>query len=325
MRKEGRNMDFEEFKNDLMELLTQELDNRGIENLSLRFDSINSPDGQNERLVVSVGDSKMSMAFRLREIFRDVENGEDMDHAVDRMCNTIKESIEVIETKEQAVKDFVTDYEKVKDNTYLRLVPGDSPILGDTPHKKVEDMALVVSIALVDFSDENGKSVVVVSKPLMEMYGIDEQQLFADAEKNSLSYEPVVFTPLGDMIKNLIQAENLPDPADEGIIAYIATNRSGFHGASVVSYPDFCEKAAETMGGSFYLLPSSVHEFILIKDDGTPKAKDLNKMIKNVNETVLEPRDFLSNQCYHYDAKSKTLETGLKYAQKVQQKKGGVR
>ena len=318
-------MDFEAFKNELMELVTQELDNREIENLSLRFDSINSPDGQNERLVVSVGDSKMSMAFRLREIFRDVENGEDMEHAVNRMVNTIKESISVIETKEQDVKAFVTDYEKVKDNTYLRLVPGDSPILGETPHKKIEDMALVVSIALVDFSDEHGKSVVVVSKPLMEMYGIDEQQLFADAERNSLSYEPVVFTPLGEMIKNLIQAENLPDPADEGIIAYIATNRTGFHGASVLTYPDFCKEAAETMGGSFYLIPSSVHEFILIKDDGTPKAKDLNKMIKNVNETVLEPRDFLSNQCYHYDAKSKTLETGLKYAQKVQQRKGGAR
>ncbi len=318
-------MDFEEFKNELMELLTQELDNRGIENLSLRFDTINSPDGQNERLVVAVGDSKMTMAFRLREIYRDIENGEEMDHAVGRMCNTIKESIEVIETKEQAVKDFVTDYEKVKDNTYLRLVPGDSPILGDTPHKKIEDMALVVSIALVDFSDEKGKSVVVVSKPLMEMYGIDEQQLFADAEKNSLQYEPVVFTPLGQMIKDLIKAENLPDPADEGIIAYIATNRSGFHGASVVSYPDFCKEAAETLGGSFYLIPSSVHEFILIKDDGTPKAKDLNKMIKNVNETVLEPRDFLSDQCYHYDAKTKVLESGLKYADKVKQRKGGAR
>ena len=212
-------MDFEEFKNELMELLTQELDNRGIENLSLRFDSINSPDGQNERLVVAVGDSKMSMAFRLREIYRDVENGEDMDHAVDRMCSTIKESISVIETREQDVKAFITDYEKVKDNTYLRLVPGDSPILGDTPHKKVEDMALVVSIAVVGFSDEHGKSVVVVSKPLMEMYGIDEQQLFADAERNSLQYEPVVFTPLGQMIKDLIKAENFPDPADEGIVA----------------------------------------------------------------------------------------------------------
>ena len=318
-------MDFEEFKNELMELLTQELDNRGIENLSLRFDSINSPDGQNERLVVAVGDSKMSMAFRLREIYRDVENGEDMDHAVDRMCSTIKESISVIETREQDVKAFITDYEKVKDNTYLRLVPGDSPILGDTPHKKVEDMALVVSIALVNFSDENSKSVVVVTKPLMEMYGIDEQQLFADAERNSLQYEPVVFTPLGQMIKDLIKAENLPDPADEGIVAYIATNRSGFHGASVVSYPDFCKEAAETLGGSFYLIPSSVHEFILIKDDGTPKAKDLNKMIKNVNETVLEPRDYLSDQCYHYDAKEKKLETGIQYAARMNERKGGER
>ena len=318
-------MDFEEFKNELMELVTQELDNRGIENISLKFSDINSPDGMNERMIVSVGDSKMSMAFRLKEIFRDIENGEDMDHAVNRICNTIKESISVIETQEEGVKAFITDYEQVKDNTYLRLVPGDSPILSDAPHKKIEDMALVVSINLVDFSDEHGRSVVVVTKPLMEMYGIDENQLFADAERNALAKEPVVLTPLGDMIKNLIQAENLPDPADEGIVAYIATNKSGFHGASVVSYPDFFKEAAETMGGSFFLIPSSVHEFILLKDDGTPKARDLNKMIKNVNETVLEPRDFLSNQCYHYDAKSKTLETGLKYADKVKQKKGGAR
>ena len=67
------------------------------------------------------------------------------------------------------------------------------------------------------------------------------------------------------------------------------------------------------MGGSFYLIPSSVHEFILIKDDGTPKAKDLNKMIKNVNETVLEPRDYLSDQCYHYDAKEKRQQTLLSH------------
>jgi hypothetical protein len=48
-------------------------------------------------------------------------------------------------------------------------------------------------------------------------------------------------------------------------------------------------------------------------------------MIKNVNETVLEPRDILASQCYHYDAKSKVLETGLKYNARVQQRKGGAR
>ena len=318
-------MDFEEFKNELMDLITEEINDRGLEDISLKFTTVDSPDGVTDRLMVSVGDSKMSMAFRLNDIFKDVQNGESMDDAVYKMVNTIEANVSVIKTKEQDVKSFVTDYEKVKDNTYLRLIPGDSPILKDTPHKMIEDMALVVNIHLESFSDANGRSVVVVSKPLMEMYGIDEAQLFADAEKNSLANEPMVFTPLGDMIKHLIEAEELPSPEDVGIVTYIATNKSGFQGAAVAVYPDFCEKAAEAIGGSFYMLPSSVHEFILIKDDGTPKAKDLNAMVKNVNETVLEAKDFLSDQCYHYDAKAKVLETGLKYADKVKQKKGGVR
>ncbi len=318
-------MDFEEFKNTIMDLVSKEVEDRGLEDISMKLTTIDSPDGMTDRLMVSVGDSKMSMAFRLKEIYSSVQDGEDIDHAVYKMVNTIEDSISVIKDKEQDVKSFISDYEKVKDHTYLRMIPGDSPVLKDTPHKMVEDMALVVNIHLESFSDENGRSCVVVSKPLMEMYGIDEKQLFADAEKNSLANEPMVFTPLGDMIKSLIESEELPSPEEAGIVTYIATNKSGFQGAAVAGYPDFAEKAAETIGGSFYMIPSSVHEFILIKDDGMPKAKDLNAMIKNVNETVLEPRDILSAQCYHYDAKNKVLETGLKYANRVQQRKGGAR
>jgi hypothetical protein len=317
-------MDFEDFKNELMELVTMELDNRSIENISLKFNTINSPDGMTDRLIATVGDSKMSMAFRLKEIFTDYENGVSLERCVDRICNTIKENISVIETKEGDVKAFITDYEQVKNHTFFRLVPGDSPVLKEAPHRKIQDMALVVSAHLVDFSDEHGKSVVVVTKPLMEMYGIDEKQLFEDAEKNSVSKEPIVFTPLVDMIKNLIKNDEVPSPEEVGIVTYIATNKSGFHGAAVAAYPEFLDQAAETIGGSFYMLPSSVHEFILIKDDGKPNAKDLNRMIKNVNETVLEPRDFLSNQCYHYDAKTKVLETGVKY-DKSKGKEAGAR
>ena len=317
-------MDFEDFKNELMELVTMELDNRSIENISLKFNTINSPDGMTDRLIATVGDSKMSMAFRLKEIFTDYENGVSLERCVDRICNTIKENISVIETKEGDVKAFITDYNQVKNHTFFRLVPGDSPVLKEAPHRKIQDMALVVSAHLVDFSDEHGKSVVVVTKPLMEMYGIDEKQLFEDAEKNSVSKEPIVFTPLVDMIKNLIKNDEVPSPEEVGIVTYIATNKSGFHGAAVAAYPEFLDQAAETIGGSFYMLPSSVHEFILIKDDGKPNAKDLNRMIKNVNETVLEPRDFLSNQCYHYDAKTKVLETGVKY-DKSKGKEAGAR
>ena len=318
-------MEFEAFKNTIMDLVSKEVEDRGLEGISMKLTTVESPDGMTDRLMVSVDDSKMSMAFRLKEIYQSVEDGEDIDHAVYKMVNTIEDNISFVKEKEQDVKSFISDYEKGKDNTYLRLIPGDSPILKSTPHRMIEDMALVVNVHLDSFSDEHGKSCVVVTKPLMEMYGIDEAQLFADAEKNSLANEPIVFKPLLDMVKDLISKDEIPNPEDVGIVTYIATNTSGFQGAAVAGYPDFCEKAAEAIGGSFYMLPSSVHEFILIKDDGTPKAKDLNRMIKNVNETVLEPRDVLSAQCYHYDAKAKVLETGLNYAQRTQQRKGGAR
>ena len=318
-------MEFEAFKNTIMDLVSKEVEDRGLEGISMKLTTVESPDGMTDRLMVSVDDSKMSMAFRLKEIYQSVEDGEDIDHAVYKMVNTIEDNISFVKEKEQDVKSFISDYEKVKDNTYLRLIPGDSPILKSTPHRMIEDMALVVNVHLDSFSDEHGKSCVVVTKPLMEMYGVDETQLFADAEKNSLANEPIVFKPLLDMVKDLISKDEIPNPEDVGIVTYIATNASGFQGAAVAGYPDFCEKAAEAIGGSFYMLPSSVHEFILIKDDGTPKAKDLNRMIKNVNETVLEPRDVLSAQCYHYDAKAKLLETGLNYAKRTQQRKGGAR
>lgn len=319
-------MEFEEFKHEIMDLVAEEIENRGLEGISMKHETINSPDGVTDRLIVSVDDSKMSMAFRLNDIFNDITNGvESLDGSVYKLVNTITENISVVKTKEDSVKEFILDYDKVKEHTFLRLIPGNSPILGDTPHKMVEDMAVVVNIQLVDFSDDNGRSCVVVSKPLMNMYEIDEAQLFADAEKNSLENEPIVFTPLGDMIKSLIESDNLPTPEEAGVVAYIATNKSGFQGAAVAAYPEFAEKAAETLGGSFYMIPSSVHEFILIKDDGNPRAKDINSMIKNVNETVLEPRDILSGQCYHYDAKTKVLETGLKHNAKIQQKKAGAR
>ena len=95
-------MDFEEFKNELMDLITEEINDRGLEDISLKFTTVDSPDGVTDRLMVSVGDSKMSMAFRLNDIFKDVQNGESMDDAVYKMVNTIEANVSVIKTKEQA-------------------------------------------------------------------------------------------------------------------------------------------------------------------------------------------------------------------------------
>ena len=107
-------MDFEEFKNTLMDLVSKEVDDRGLEDISMKFTTVDSPDGMTERLMVSVGEAKMSMAFRLQEIYKNVEDGEDIDHAVYKIVNTIESSISVIKEKEQDVKNFISDYDHVR-------------------------------------------------------------------------------------------------------------------------------------------------------------------------------------------------------------------
>ena len=315
-------MGYDEFKTAIMEAVEDKIKEQDIEGVSIRNDEIMAADGMTDRLIVSMEGSNISMAFRFQEIY-DGYNG-DIDAQAESLVDNIKLNLQVKE-KEDGVKDFITNYEKAKDHMLLRLIPGDSPALAETPHEMIEDMALVVSLQLESFSDENGRACCMVTDSLMNMYGVSKEELFEVARANSLEQEPVKISPMGSVIANMLREEDFSMPGDMGEVAFIATNTSGFHGAAVLGYPDFAEKAAEEIGGSFYLIPSSVHEFILIKDDGRCGAKNFNSMIKDVNETILSPRDRLSEQCYHYNAKTKTLENGLKHDNKVKEKKAGAR
>lgn len=61
---------------------------------------------------------------------------------------------------------------------------------------------------------------------------------------------------------------------------FVATVPDKIHGAGVIAYPNFMEDAAEKMGGDFFVLPSSIHEVLLVKDNGQMTAKGLETWSK---------------------------------------------
>ena len=68
------------------------------------------------------------------------------------------------------------------------------------------------------------------------------------------------------------------------------------------------------MKGSFYVLPSSIHEVLLAPansddpDDLTGTVKNLKDIVQTVNRTEVAPEEKLSDSVYYYDAKNKTFE-----------------
>ncbi len=77
-----------------------------------------------------------------------------------------------------------------------------------------------------------------------------------------------------------------------------------------MAYPGFTEAAADYINGDYYIIPSSVHEILILPEPCAPGVNDLESMIVQINEKVVEPAERLSDQVYHYDRKRKRIETG---------------
>ena len=103
-------------------------------------------------------------------------------------------------------------------------------------------------------------------------------------------------------------------PEDEQM--YVATVPDKVHGAGVLAYQDFMDKAAEKAGGDFFILPSSIHEILIVPDNGKMNLKDLEAMVKEVNATQVSPADKLTDSVYHYDSKAKIFELGEKFVER---------
>lgn len=103
----------------------------------------------------------------------------------------------------------------------------------------------------------------------------------------------------------------------EPIPMYIATVSDCQFGAKVLMYPGFFEYAAAIVGGSYYILPSSIHELIFLADDGTSIVEDLQNTVREINQTEVSESDFLSDEVYHYDVNTKKFENASVYYNRI--------
>ena len=117
------------------------------------------------------------------------------------------------------------------------------------------------------------------------------------------------------------EGENLmkrsePLPPEDVSNMYILSNTAGMLGSAALFYPDTREHIAEVIGESYTVLPSSQHEVLIIPDSAGLPREDLAGMVKTANETVVEPKDVLSDNIFHYDRDEKKFELATPQAEK---------
>lgn len=260
-------------------------------------------------LVIEKQGERMVPVLHLEDLWEAYREGRSLEEIVNKVLDRYVDSL----TMEPLEAEKFDDFEKIKGGICFRLFgrAGNEAFLKDLPYVEFLDMA--VSFYYVDEADREGlNKLLTVSNGLMRRWGTDTEELLRLASENTPRIFPEEYLPIDQMIAKLMcpdlgGEEELSGSAFEGSPLQILRNMHRQYGAACLLYPGLLERIAEKEG-SFYIIPSSVHETILIKDTGAASADRLKEMIYQVNREALEPEEVLTDSLYYYDAAEKKMK-----------------
>lgn len=213
------------------------------------------------------------------------------------------------------------DIGPIKEKIVCKLIneEANQQFLQDKPYFKLEDLAVVYQI-LMDKTGE-GTATITITDNLMDGYGITLEELHDQALQNMDTLQPHSFKGMNETVAEMIAVDiardqnigmdeakemamqmmpNIPDTM------YVLTNDTKVNGAAAILNDDIRQEIAEKVG-EFYMLPSSIHETLIIPKDAGMGFKELEQMVQEVNQTQVAPGERLSDHVYEYDAKEHEL------------------
>lgn len=320
-RKDNTKMDYENFKEQFVADVKDRLEEQGAD-VKVSVNEVNKLNESYEAITVTPEGSNIGVNMSIQKFYDVMQDGTSYDDVVDKAVDVISKGIEQRPDIDVA---SLTDYSQMKEKLAMEVVSAEAnkEMLENVPHQNMEDMAVVYRFILS--SDEDGRASILVTNQILETMGVTPEQLHADAIENAPQIKPAEIKGMSEVMAEMMgveQAEMMGlvpmNPEDEQM--FVATVPDKVHGAGVLAYQDFMDKAAERVGGDFFILPSSIHEILIVPDNGKMDLKELEAMVKEVNATQVAPADKLTDSVYHYDSKEKIFELGEKFVERQNQR-----
>ena len=254
-------------------------------------------------LLIRKHNSSVSPTIYLNNYYEQYENGRSMENIMEELS---KRRIETDENPFTEI-DELTCLEKVKDKISCKLINYRRNIeyLSDKPYTPIADLAAIYYIE-IGFSDY-GYGSVVINNQILENYKISVEELHAIALQN-MQKDKARLLPMTDILKGLLSdTSDISDFEKPNVPMFVLTNEEKINGASKLLDSITMDEVAKRIGTNFYILPSSIHETILVTATDC-SISELEKMVMEVNETEVAAEEILSDHVYRYNYDSHCLE-----------------
>lgn len=200
--------------------------------------------------------------------------------------------------------NILKHFDTIKDKIVYKVVNyrSNEKLLEQVPHKRILDLA-VVFYCLLD--NEYGRSATaLIYNNNLKNWNVTIDDVYKAALKNTpdllhskISSMAALFEKCGVNVDG--EEVDLKDyvPSD----MYVLTNESKLNGAACILYENVLYDFAQKLGANLYILPSSVHEVILLPKLSMFEKDELVNMVKEVNTEGVAADEVLSDYVYEYN------------------------
>lgn len=242
--------------------------------------------------------SNLFPTIYLEEYYEKFQKGETLEQIV----SEISQLYQKIKAKNIIDVDSFFNLESWKNKLGIKVIKTEKnrELLEEIPHLDVLDLSLTFYVIL-DRQCE-GIATMQITNEYMRQWNLETEELYEMAMRSAVRLLPAEFCSLPDMIRRItgIEVEAIRGMQRECQM-YVLTNSSKIQGAACMFYPHVLEMIGEILKEDFYILPSSIHEVIILPKSKGIAKEELDAMIQDINHTQVDTEEVLSDHAYLYE------------------------
>lgn len=302
-------MNFEEY----VENVVNEIRARADKKYHIRRDEVVKNNGVKLTGIVVMAE-KGGPCIYLDEFYREYESGEmKFGETVDEIYDMIMENVNAMRSINLSV---LSEWKTVKGSIHTKLVNAEKnkEMLDKIPHRMFLDLAVVYYAEVGEFEDQ-GIATTLINNKHMEQWKQVEEILYWQAVENMRAEGKPFFRDMDTVICGLMLQEDVDVPFNEepqtDAKLYVLSNYRRQYGAAEILDKRTLQMIADKIGDGFIVLPSSVHEVIILPPKDEAEYGELADMVRVVNDTQLMEEERLSYHVYVYSGNENTLKIAV--------------
>lgn len=294
-------------------------------------------------IIVTERETNISPNIYLDELYEAYEKGETFRTIMDEVLQIYESS----RVKDNIDMGFFLNYDEMEKKVLYKVISYEKnkELLLQIPYIAIMDLALVFYCFVPRNELEN--ATILIYNNHLQMWNITKERLYKDAINNTEGILPAKILSIEDMMKEIFLKElSAKEVAEDALSAdelsakesgaaaqrmgkdaqiaeqiiksmtecrmngkmFVLGNNIKLFGAAAMFYRGLLSLAADRLQKNLFILPSSIHEVIIVPDDGEQEAEDLWKMVCEINATQVGPEEVLTDSVYYFSRKNNKIE-----------------